>query len=273
MHGYPYSDTTSVLVRNRRIPIRISGRGVPILLLHGYPLDSRMWERLIPLLASDFLCIAPDLRGFGRSQEESMSFSMSDLADDCNGILNALQIRQPTVVCGLSMGGYVAMQFADKYSERIASLILTNTRANADDAVAAANRLAVATKAINEGVPGAVIPMLEKLVGAHTKSNQPDVCDLVRTMMLETRKSTIAWAQMAMARREDFLDRMRSWRLPVTCIAGAEDSIVPLESTKLMSESILGAKLVVVENSAHMTPLECPVEFAQIVRDSVVGQS
>ena len=270
MHGYPYFDTISPLVSGRRIPTRIAGRGTPILLLHGYPLDSRMWEPLIPLLVSDFLCIAPDLRGFGKAAEENQSFSMSNLADDCFGLLNALQIRQRIVVCGLSMGGYVAMQFVEKHPDRIASLILTNTRANADDLTAAANRRAVATRALTEGVPQVVHPMLDKLLSGNTKSQHPEVVSLVQTMMLETRKSTIAWAQMAMASREDFLPRMRNWSVPVTCVAGREDTIVPLESTQQMASQLQGSELIVIENSAHMSPLECPSEFGQIVRKSAI---
>lgn len=271
MHGYPYRDFIQVSVSRRRIPVCISGRGLPILLLHGYPLDCRMWGRLVSMLATDYLCIAPDLRGFGLCPEESMSFSMSNLADDCSGMLDALQIRRPIVVCGLSMGGYVAMQFSQRHTHRVAALILTNTRANSDDTAAAANRREVATKALIEGTASVVLPMLDKLLGTQTKSNRPDVVELVRSMMLETRKSTVAWSQLAMSTREDFLDRLPGWRMPVTCVAGAEDTIVPLETMRQMANQFGGAELQVVANSAHMTPLECPAEFAQIVRISTRG--
>ncbi len=268
MHGFPFSDLIDVDVLHRRIPTRISGRGLPILFLHGYPLDSRMWGPLVHLLASDYLCIAPDLRGFGRGPEQAMSFSMSQLADDCALLLDTLQIRQPVVVCGLSMGGYVAMQMAERHKHRIAAMILTNTRANADDPAAAKNRHAVALKALKEGGESVVLPMLNKLLSVHTQSHQPEVVELVRSMMLATCKSTIAWAQMAMAAREDFLARLSDWTMPVTCVAGSEDSIVPEQAMRQMAKELGGSELRVVANTAHMTPLECPAEFAEIVRKS-----
>ena len=266
MHGYPFVDSITVSVSNRMIPLRLSGSGLPLLLLHGYPLDCRLWDRLVPLLATDHLCIAPDLRGFGRSIEERMSFSLADLANDCCQLLDELQIRQSVVVCGLSMGGYVAMQFAERHAARVASLILTNTRANADDTLGASNRRSSASLALSQGVAKVVLPMSDKLLSLQTLSNQPKVVDLVRTMMLETRASTIAWAQLAMADREDFRVKMRSWQMPVVCVAGSEDTIVPLGVMAEMSRGIPHSEMIVVPNSAHLTPLECPEEFAQIVR-------
>lgn len=92
------------------------------------------------------------------------------------------------------------------------------------------------------------------------------VVDLFRTMMLETRASTIAWAQLAMANREDFRVKMRSWQMPVVCVAGAEDTIAPTGVMAEMSAGIPDSEMNIVPNSAHLTPLECPEEFAQIVR-------
>ena len=265
MHGYPFKDIVQVVVSNRKIPVRISGRGAPLILLHGYPLDSRLWEGVVPLLSSDFLCIAPDLRGFGGCVEETKSFSMADLAKDCILLLDAMQVRQPITLCGLSMGGYVAMEVAQRYPERLARLILTNTRANADDLAGMATRRSVAGAALTEGVSKAVLPMLEKLLSQKTMQEQPNVVGLVRSMLLETRASTVAWAQLAMADREDFTSKLAGWEIPVDCIAGAEDRITPPNVLERMSKGLSKSKYHLIENSAHLTPLECPQEFAKII--------
>lgn len=265
MHGYPFKDIIQVEVGDRKIPVRIAGRGEPLMLLHGYPLNSRLWDRVVPLLYTQFLCIAPDLRGFGCSAEEPKSFSMSNLADDCIKILDALQIRQSIALCGLSMGGYVAMEVAQRYPERLARLILTNTRANADDLAGMATRRSAAARALTEGVPKVVLPMLSKLLCQHTIANQLEVVELVRSMMLETRASTIAWAQLGMASRADFQYKMRDWTMPVVCIAGAEDPITPPEVLEQISRALPNAQFHSVENSSHLTPLECPQEFAKII--------
>jgi len=268
MHGYPYKDIVQVAVSNRKIPVRIAGRGTPLMLLHGYPLDGRLWDRVIPLLSSEYLCIAPDLRGFGRSHEEPKSFSIANLADDCISVLDSMQVRQPIALCGLSMGGYVAMEMAERYRERLARLIFTNTRANADDSSEMATRRSVAGLALAEGVSKAVLPMLVKLLSRQTISDQPDVVELVRCMMLETRASTVAWAQLAMAGRQDFRLKLREWKMPVVCIAGAEDPITPPDVLEKMSYGLSNSKFYVVANSSHLTPLECPHEFAKIMMES-----
>jgi 3-oxoadipate enol-lactonase len=265
MHGYPFKDIVQVAVGDRKISVRIAGRGIPLMLLHGYPLDSRLWDRVVPLLCTKFLCVAPDLRGFGCSAEEPKSFSMANLADDCIKILDAMQIRQSINLCGLSMGGYVAMEVAQRYPERLSRLILTNTRANADDSVGMAARRSAAALALTDGVPKVVLSMLSKLLSQHTIANQPEVVELVRSMMLETRASTIAWAQLGMAARANFQYKMRDWTMPVVCIAGAEDQITPSEVLEQMSRELPNAEFHSVGNASHLTPLECPQEFAKII--------
>ena len=182
MNDSPSLDRIALSIPYRKVSVQIAGSGQPILLLHGYPLDSRLWNRLVPHLANVFLCIAPDLRGFGHNAEESKSFSMADLADDCAKILDALQVRRPCIVCGLSMGGYVAMQFVERHLERVSSAILTNTRCNADDALGASSRRSVANIALRDGVKLAVAPMLEKLLCQKTVREQPSVVELVRSI-------------------------------------------------------------------------------------------
>ena len=269
MHGYPYTDSVDIPLSSRKIPVRISGGGQPILLLHGYPLDGRLWNRVVPLLSGKQLCIVPDLRGFGRSAEETKSFSMAELAKDCIQLLDVLQIRHRILVCGLSMGGYVAMQIAQLYPERVSCLVLTNTRANADDLAGAAIRRSIAQDALTQGVAKTVLPMLGKLLSIQTMANEPEVVGLVRDMMLETRASTIAWAQIAMAGREDFRLKMRDWKMPTVCIAGAEDAITPPDVLAQMANVIPNSIFHAVANSSHLTPLECPEEFAKIVVESI----
>src|SRR4051812_47482628 len=114
------------------------GNGTPLLLAHGYPLDHTMWRGQLDGLADGCRVIAPDLRGFGASGVTPGVVTMEQLADDMARLLEALQIKDPIVFCGLSMGGYVAWQFALRHRPRLARLILCDTRAMADPPEAAA---------------------------------------------------------------------------------------------------------------------------------------
>ncbi len=119
------------------------GQGIPLLLVHGFPLDHTMWLPQQPLSDCCRL-LAPDLRGFGRSSPADGEMTMRQMSDDLAGLLDALSLDQPIVIGGLSMGGYVALQFWQTYRERLAGLILCDTRAAADTPEVAAGREAAA---------------------------------------------------------------------------------------------------------------------------------
>jgi len=133
------------------------GSGVPLLLVHGYPLDHSMWQGQIEGLGDACRVIAPDLRGFGASGVTPGTVTMGQMADDMAALLDALKIHEPIVFCGLSMGGYVAWQFALRHRQRLTKLILCDTRAAADSPEAAAGRLKTADKVLDEGAAVAAV--------------------------------------------------------------------------------------------------------------------
>src|SRR5689334_1088803 len=101
-----------VQAKNVRLNVVERGRGTPLLLVHGYPLDHSMWRGQIDGLSDVCRVIAPDLRGFGASEVTAGTVTMEQMADDAAALLDAQKINDPIVFCGLSMGGYVAWQFA-----------------------------------------------------------------------------------------------------------------------------------------------------------------
>src|SRR5450432_4090102 len=124
------------------------GIGVPVLLAHGFPLDHTMWAAQIEALASRARVIAPDLRGFGESPlgpiDASREVTMEQYADDLAELLDSLSISEPVILCGFSMGGYIAWQFVRKYAQRLRALVQIDTRAAADTDEARAGRIKMA---------------------------------------------------------------------------------------------------------------------------------
>src|SRR5215208_3874623 len=124
-----------------------AGAGQPVLLVHGFPLDHSMWNAQIEALSNHSRVIAPDLRGFGQSPlgsvDSTHGITMERYADDLAEFLDKLNLGpdQPIVFVGLSMGGYIAWQFARKYASRLQALALLDTRALADSDEARAGRL------------------------------------------------------------------------------------------------------------------------------------
>ncbi|HEY2411185.1 MAG TPA: alpha/beta fold hydrolase, partial [Pirellulaceae bacterium] len=119
----------NVQVNGIKLNVVERGTGVPLLLAHGFPLDHSMWSGQLDGLSDRCRVIAPDLRGFGASDVVPGVATMQQMADDLAGVLDALAIREPVIFCGLSMGGYVAWQFALRHRTRLAKLILCDTRA------------------------------------------------------------------------------------------------------------------------------------------------
>lgn len=267
VHGWPFFDSINVRVNGRMMPVTIAGAGSPILFIHGFPLDRRMWDAVVSLLAQSFLCVAPDLRGFGKSREERFSFSIADLAIDCRALLRVLQINQPVAVCGLSMGGYIAMEFVDRFTPDVVAVVLANTKAELDTEAARNARFASANGALRTGSPSVTLSMRERLVAPETLSNRPGTMTQLDTMLTETPASTIAWAQLAMLARVDFTSKISNWNVPALCVAGNRDVIVPTDTMSRMSNAIPGGKLDVISDAGHLTPMEQPEAFANAVRE------
>ncbi len=163
------------------------GPGPVVVLLHGFPMDHTIWNPQRASIGSTYRLIAPDLRGHGASAAPEGIYSMEDMAGDVHELLDALGIREPIVLGGLSMGGYVAQAFAAQYPDRLRGLVLINTRAGADSEEAARNREETAAKVeASEDVEPVVESMIPKLLSPSTLQHKPKLVDHVRSMMSRT---------------------------------------------------------------------------------------
>ena len=149
------------------------GTGMPLLLVHGFPLDHSMWNAQIEALGRQWRAIAPDLRGFGASQVTPGTGSMEQMADDLAALLDTLQVTEPVVLIGLSMGGYVAFQFLRRHAHRLRALVLCDTRAVPDTAEGAAGRHKLAAQVLEQGAAPVADAMLPKLFGPQCASPIP----------------------------------------------------------------------------------------------------
>ena len=159
---------------------------VPVLLIHGFPLSNMMWDPQIADLSDIARLIAPDLRGHGMTDATPPPYSMKLFSEDCAALLDQLGMTGPIVVAGLSMGGYIALDFCRRYPERVAGLILAATRAGADSDEAKKSRDAAAGVAIAEGSGPIAEGMLPKMLAKDNYEAQPELVEFVLDMMLET---------------------------------------------------------------------------------------
>ena len=232
------------------------GEGTPILFVHGFPLDHTMWRFQIADLAKDFRCIAPDLRGFGLSTVTEGKVTMEQFADDMAALLDALQITEQIVFCGLSMGGCIAWQFIRRHAQRLKSLILCDTRAVPDPPEVAANRLKMANDVVEQGPSIVANAMLPRLFAAETAQTQPALIDDLRQVMLRTNPHGIAAAARGMAERADACPWLPSISVPSLVIVGEHDVISTAVEMHTIAAAIPQSQIEVLPNAGHMAPLE-----------------
>jgi pimeloyl-ACP methyl ester carboxylesterase len=250
-------------VPGRDIAFTESGKGIQVVFLHGYPFDKSMWsEQIDAIAAAGFRAIAPDLRGLGETKSSSEVATMDDMARDAAALLDELRVEQ-AVVCGLSMGGYVAFEFMHLFPTRVRGLVLAGTRAPADNEQEKAGREQQVQTMLRAGMVPISIATLPKLLAQRTLAEKPHVVKRVRAIITSSDPKGAAAAQRGMAARRDYSKDLSNINVPTLIMVGREDSIRPVPDAEFMHRGIHNSHLEIIEDAAHMTNLEQPEIFNQ----------
>jgi 3-oxoadipate enol-lactonase len=248
------------------------GVGQPILFLHAFPLNRSMWQGQIVTLLNEqsYRLVALDWRGFGESESATTLSTMEVLADDVAALMDALGMQQ-AILCGLSLGGYVAFAFLRKYPERVQGLILADTKPDPDNEEGKANRERIAQLAESEG-PGAVADLqMPKLLSDATRQHHLEVEMQVRRMAEVATGSGIAAVSRGMAQRADAKDLLAQITVPTLVLVGEQDALTPPTVAREYAAHIPGAQLVVIPQAGHLSNLEQPEAFFAAVHNFLQG--
>jgi pimeloyl-ACP methyl ester carboxylesterase len=240
------------------------GNGVPLLLIHGFPLDRTLWRTQIAGLTQIYRVIAPDLRGFGQSSEtDGSAISMDQHAADLKSLLDSVNVKQ-AVIGGISMGGYVALAFYAQYADRVKGLLLANTRAVPDSEEGKQTRLLNAQKVEDSGTGFLVDDMAPKMLGSTAK---PEIEIAVRSMMARQRSTGVTSALRGMAARPDRTALLRFATVPVLIISGSHDVLIPPADSEAMHALIPNSRLVIIPDAGHLSNLDKADAFNHVVRE------
>jgi pimeloyl-ACP methyl ester carboxylesterase len=276
--------------------IRDYGEGIPLLFIHGYPFDGSMWFRAVDILLgkSDikldgklpqsrtnqcpflkYRAIMPDLRGMGKSESPIISqdptkngVKIEKYADDLMELLQQLKISRPVIVVGLSMGGYIAVQFADRHKKHLAGLVMCNTKTTSDPPEVVEKRRAIIDKICSvrnnaQGVLESIADsMIPQLFASHTYRDKQDIIDEVKSMILSNNPHGVSAATWGMAERGDTTKLLENVNVPVLAIGTDEDKITPPSVVKKLAKIAKNGKYVEIHNAGHLTPMEQPEQFA-----------
>jgi YbgC/YbaW family acyl-CoA thioester hydrolase len=244
-----------------RLAVEHRGSGPAILFIHGFPFDRSIWQHQIDTLTG-YRRIAPDLRGMGQSDAPDLGYSMSTYAEDLLGLLDGLGEGQ-VVVCGLSLGGYIAFEFVRRWRERVRGLILMDTRAEPDSAEGRRARDGLISRVREQGPIAAAEAMLPRLF---TPQVSPEIIERVRKVILNTPVAGIVGALSAMRERPDSTPLLETLTgVPTLVLVGAEDAITPPTISQSMAAAIPGARLMEIPGAGHLPCIEQPVPTTRAI--------
>jgi 3-oxoadipate enol-lactonase len=242
-----------------------AGAGVPLLLIHGWPHDRTLWAGQVRGLRTHARCIAPDLRGFGGSTVAA-PFTIDQYADDLAALLDVLDVER-AVVCGLSMGGYIAFSMLRRHPGRVRALVLADTRAAADTEEGRAKRRELIALVEEQGVEALAARQLQPTLGSSTFEQKPELVEVVRRMMASAPAAGAIGALRAMAARDDSTALLSTIDLPTLVVGGAEDTITPPAELASLAAAIPRSRFELLEASGHVCPTERPAAFNHVLRE------
>jgi pimeloyl-ACP methyl ester carboxylesterase len=234
------------------------GTGLPVVLIHGFANDRHLWQPQIDALKSRYRLIIPDLRGFGASSgSDGRPVSMDMYAEDVVPLLDHLDVRT-AVVGGISLGGYVALAFALRHPERLAGLVLANTRAGADNPDWASYREAMVRGVEARGAEAVVENYGDKLF-------RPDCPEqikrTVREMIRRQSATGLVSGTLGMAQRPDRSGELERIRVPTLVIHGSADAFIPVVDAEAMHRAIVGSRLEVLPGAGHLSNIDSAAAF------------
>lgn len=252
-------------VRGMALAADVQGDGPPVLFVHGFPLDRTMWRHLIATLTG-WRRIAPDLRGCGLSDVPDDGYAMREYADDMAALLDVLDVGS-AVVCGLSMGGYVAFEMFKRHPGKVRALVLANTRAEADTPEARKNRNELIRLVERGGSEAIVDRLIPKLFAPSSLSAMPQVVEHVRTMIASSPRRGVVGALQAMRDRDDQTALLPDVDVPALVIAGREDQLIASSRSRALAAAVPGAQFTMIPEAGHLTPMEQPIATSRVIAE------
>lgn len=253
-------------VRGIKVGYEDAGEGVALVLIHGHPFNRSMWRDQVAEFSSQCRIITPDLRGYGESEVVADKTMLEDFAHDIAALLDDLNVNN-IILCGLSMGGQIVLEFYGLFPHRVRALILADTFAQLDSDERRQERYDTAERLLREGMDKYAEEILPKMIAPGTIEDQPEVAARVLSMMRSTSPKGDAAALRGRAERDDYTPLLPRIAVPTLIVVGSRDEFTPVSDAEFMHERILNSKMIVIEGAGHMPNMENPVEFNRVVTE------
>lgn len=231
-----------------------------IIFIHGFPLNNSMWDMQVEALKDQYRVVAYDVRGHGNTDPGTYDFSIEQFAVDLINFMDAIRIEK-AILCGLSMGGYIALNAVNAYRERFDALILCDTQCMADTPEAKEKRMKSIAVIRENGLELYANESLNNLFAPESLSAGIEEIAAVKMMIMKTSEKSLISTIHALADRKDTCSKLPDIEIPVLIIAGKEDKITPPSVAQKMHVMIKASVLCIIEHAGHLSNLENPDEF------------
>ena len=251
-----------ITVKNQTVSYNDEGpNGAPvIILIHGFPFNKSMWNDQMEVLTENFRVISYDIRGFGNSEAGTSDFTIELFVSDLLGLMDVLKIDK-AMLCGLSMGGYIALNAIENYPKRFTALILCDTNCVADTPEAVEKRMVTIEKIDKYGVELYANESIKNLFAPISFVTNQEKIAIVKEMIMKTSVQSLSATLLALTRRKETCNKLGEIQVPVLILVGEDDKITPPVVSRQMHKNIKGSILNVIENAGHLSNIENSYDF------------
>jgi 3-oxoadipate enol-lactonase len=233
---------------------------IPVLFIHGFPFNQTMWQPQVEALQSGYHLITYDNRGHGKTPAGDGQYTLELFVDDLIALLDELNLSK-VVLCGLSMGGYIALRAIERHPDRVHALVLCDTRAEADSNEAKVKRTANLKVVKEKGVPAFAEGFLKAIFAPGTFETNPQAVDLIRKAIVANSPTGIIGTLIALAARTDTTAALSTIQVPTLILVGDQDPVTPPAAAETLHRGIAHSELHVIPRAAHLSNLENPVDY------------
>jgi 3-oxoadipate enol-lactonase len=235
--------------------------GAPIIIfIHGFPFNKSMWNKQTEALKEVYRVIAYDIRGFGDSDAGNLDFSIDLFVSDLLGLMDTLKIDK-AMLCGLSMGGYIALNAVENYPQRFSAVILSDTNCIADSPEVKEKRMKTIESIKENGLLKYAEESIKNLFAPESFTTKTMEIATAKAMIVKASKESIYNTLRALAERKETCIKLQEIRVPALILVGIEDAITPPDAARFMHEKIQNSKLYIIGHAAHLSNMENPTEF------------
>lgn len=255
-----------VTVNGLPLYVEDSGGSQPaVVLIHGFPFNSTMWEPQLEALFGRCRTIVYDVRGHGKSDPGDGIFTIDSHVDDLFGLLDVLR-PGPVIAVGLSMGGYILQRAMEREPGRFRALVLADTRSDSDSNEARLKRAENIKNVRSKGSLAFAEGFIPNVI-APSSTSRKDLVGKIRGMISAIEPRHIAGTLLALASRPDTSESLARMGIPVLFVVGALDKTSPPELMERMHKAVPGSSYVVIPDAAHVSNLENPAAFNAAVTE------